>query len=1297
MPKKYLLSLIASLALMSPAWVLAVSLDPGTVGNYFTYTAPGTVDALDGNSFSIEFSDSKFITITPYETDARFVFGIDFNSSGLEPASVSGYLTDSLGNEIAGTRFDGLANSSGIGNGILALNEVVIAYGAHITFTDTFGVVPTPPFPVRFGSGVLSNVFEDRPVIGQDDTPEPGDISIDKTRFCATADYFEFEVKATGTAGEMVFLIAADSDPDPQAGPTERIATQINALSGDINSEANPIAESFGAPPVDRWQDGYLTDYSVVRADPVEPSWTFSGRVTHGVEPFQQGDSLWGVTLIEGDAMVTTGPQIIEPCDPTAIEIVVPGGTPQLDGRIDYQEWRVAPQLQLEGGSITFVHDQLRLYILIDMLEDRSDNALRDGGPDQFSLLFDIDEDGSISANMDRRYRMLPGTGNFRYETYADSSGSTFNPPEAASFSALGEGFGCFLSDGSATITPLSCFTHRVWEVGIDLLEIEAAGDKTARLGLQVQSELDVLENLPANLARFSDFIRLQLTGATNLDIPSKGMPTRPLSNAELHVTQAIQREDSQLALVQSRTTYVDLLVDTDEELAESVTTSVFASRDGIDLPGSPFTLWIKYNNSWGSSNRRSGPIRTSVPIGKDAVGSEMIFRMVARQPLLEARLDTPERALSFVPTITPVYWIVPVNTGDNATPNLPDQDFLLRSELEVRAAFPVADVDFVRRPAIRANPDSAADAIALLNQYDQQALLAWTLGLLITGESPFALPDQIIGAFPADANLDGFLGMSDPLWWQGGAGRVVWIKDTVAENGLLLPHELNHNLDTNLQGSWGRHTAGCTAGGLNPQWPYPDLTIQQPALVTEDVIGRNGVSLSPSRRVEADTPDYMSYCRKSYRSSASDREAYPYQWVSPYRWRRQLEEVFADDTPPLAAGRSLTSASFSAAASMPAIEDVLYVSGAIRQSDGGGFLQPVLMQPGMVRDNQQPGDYAIRLADCSDNTLYSMAFSASFTDVEGQARTSSPFAMVLPNPGNLCAVQLQRGDALLAERRLSPNSPMVTVTSPNGGEYWDGTHTLRWEASDIDGDSLTASILYSPDEGRTWLPVAGGITASEYSIDSAGLPGSEQALFRLLVSDGLNTAQDDSDSIFQVAAKPPVVRIISPALTSGTVAGDSITLRGSAHDAAGRALSGNGFVWQLDGLPIAIGNQVLAVLGAGEQQLELLVTGENGLTGQAAVMLDVEDGDSDDDGVPDDEDFCPDSVPGALVTVASCPTQVENRILATGCSLEEVINETLEQEGRDSLVQLLHDMRKSGELDKAEAKAIKKCVREDD
>jgi hypothetical protein len=153
-----------------PMSVFAAIVDPGNVGSYFTYSSVGSVDSLDGTGFTIQFADSKYITVTPYEADARFVFGIDFNSTGLDPEPISGYLIDNSGAEIAGTAFTGTAISSGFGNGIVTLNNVVVAYGAHITFTDG---PPITPFQFRFGAGVLSNVFEDRPVIGQGAEPPP--------------------------------------------------------------------------------------------------------------------------------------------------------------------------------------------------------------------------------------------------------------------------------------------------------------------------------------------------------------------------------------------------------------------------------------------------------------------------------------------------------------------------------------------------------------------------------------------------------------------------------------------------------------------------------------------------------------------------------------------------------------------------------------------------------------------------------------------------------------------------------------------------------------------------------------------------------------------------------------------------------------------------------------------------------------------------------------------------------------------------------------------------------------------
>ena len=1291
MNTQWFLSRMLAAALSFPTLAVAVTLDPGQVGNFFLYTNTGTVDALDGNSFRIEFSEQKFILITPYEEDAAFLFGIDFDGTEIEPATLEGYLTDSLGNAIAGTDFTGLGLSAGFGGGRVELNEEVVAYGAFITFT---GTVPAAPFPVRMGSGVASNVFEDRPVIGQGDAPEPVDISIDSVAVCSGTDYFEFEVSATGTNGEMVFRIAADTDPDPANGPTERITTQINALTGEVNSEAEPIAESFGSPLFDRWEDGYLGNYSVVRVGTDGSSWTFSGRVPQGADPFAPGDSLWGVTLGEGEAEIVTEPVEIAACVTTITEVSVPvRNAPQLDGRIDYREWPVAPQLQLSGGSITFMHDKNRLYMLINMLGDGSDHSLRNGGPDQLSILFDIDEDSAVSADLDRRYRMLEESGNFRFETWAEADGNVFNPPEDLSFSALAEGFGCFVFDGSATIIPLSCSRHRVWEVALDLLEIEAASDKTARLGLRIQSEIDEVETFPADLTDLEEFIRLQLEGLTNMDEPSRGPPDAALTLADFVITQGIQREDRSLSLVASRKGYFDVLVDTAEGIAEDVITSLFASRDGVDLPGSPFTSTIRYNFTWGTANIRSGENRqTHVLPGKDLEG-EMSFRLVARQPQLGASITTEEQPISFLDTRDPVYWIVPFNTGGAANPNLPGNEFLQRSQLDVLASFPVVDVDFVRRPPLVENPETGDDAIDLLNQYDQQALLAWTLGLIFTGEAPFALPDQIIGAFPADKDFDDTIGLSDPLWWQGGAGRVVWIKDVIADAGLLLPHEINHNLDTNIQGSWGRHVMGCGSGGLNPQWPYPNMQIQQPGLISEDIVARNGVLLSPPRRVDASTPDYMSYCRAVFRPGDSVSEAYPFQWVSPYRWRLQIEEVFAGDA---ATPSALRASNASAPAAAATVEDVLYVTGQINQ-DGSGQLDPVVMQPGIASAQQLPGDYELRLVDCRDGILSSRSFAASFENVEGQPRANMGFAMVLPDPGLVCGVELRSGNGMLDRLTLSDNAPLVSVQVPNGGEPWTGRHAVSWDVADADGDPTTASILYSPDGGARWLPVAGGITGTEYMVDSTGLPGSEQALIRVLITDGLQTVYDDSDAPFTVENKAPTVTIVSPAAAGILPAGQAVILRGMAWAPGGISLPGDDFVWSLNGELIATGNLVSALLEPGEHQLSLLATSTNGLSGESFVTLRVAEPDRDGDGVADDDDSCPDSVPGSLVTLADCPTEAANVLYADGCSLEELVNASLSRDGRDGLIDFMKNLRKGGQLPKADQKSIKKCVREDE
>ena len=70
---------LLALLLGLPTIASAVVLNPGNVGDFFLWSSTGTVNTLDSNAFAIEFADEKYITITPYEVDAEFLFGIDFD------------------------------------------------------------------------------------------------------------------------------------------------------------------------------------------------------------------------------------------------------------------------------------------------------------------------------------------------------------------------------------------------------------------------------------------------------------------------------------------------------------------------------------------------------------------------------------------------------------------------------------------------------------------------------------------------------------------------------------------------------------------------------------------------------------------------------------------------------------------------------------------------------------------------------------------------------------------------------------------------------------------------------------------------------------------------------------------------------------------------------------------------------------------------------------------------------------------------------------------------------------------
>ncbi len=113
----------------------------------------------------------------------------------------------------------------------------------------------------------------------------------------------------------------------------------------------------------------------------------------------------------------------------------------------------------------------------------------------------------------------------------------------------------------------------------------------------------------------------------------------------------------------------------------------------------------------------------------------------------------------------------------------------------------------------------------------------------------------------------------------------------------------------------------------------------------------------------------------------------------------------------------------------------------------------------------------------------------------------------------------------ILAARKVSQNTPVVRILSPSRGEKWKAgeVRTVKWEASDADGDPLTATVLVSSNGGSTWVPAGSELTGSSFTFDTTGLAGSDNARIKVRISDGVNTVEAVSDAGFTIIGESPV------------------------------------------------------------------------------------------------------------------------------------------------------------------------------
>ncbi len=207
-------------------------------------------------------------------------------------------------------------------------------------------------------------------------------------------------------------------------------------------------------------------------------------------------------------------------------------------------------------------------------------------------------------------------------------------------------------------------------------------------------------------------------------------------------------------------------------------------------------------------------------------------------------------------------------------------------------------------------------------------------------------------------------------------------------------------------------------------------------------------------------------------------------------------------------------------------VSGIIYPDGTVSRPEvvrladaaGSAFTPPVAFTP-------PPGDdYCLDVRGENQTMLAQHCFDVGFVDMETGELEASPYFFTLPGAaaaGDVSEVSISKNQVSLVIVKPSNTPPEVTVVFPNGGETLQGQQTIIWEAADTDGDSLTYDLLYSPDQGQTWTPLAVQLGQTSHNFYADQLPPTREALIRVIARDGFHTAIDESDGPFTLAAPP--------------------------------------------------------------------------------------------------------------------------------------------------------------------------------
>ncbi len=386
----------------------------------------------------------------------------------------------------------------------------------------------------------------------------------------------------------------------------------------------------------------------------------------------------------------------------------------------------------------------------------------------------------------------------------------------------------------------------------------------------------------------------------------------------------------------------------------------------------------------------------------------------------------------------------------------------------------------------------------------------------------------------------------------------------------------------TNACGPWGR--CGCEAGAT-VHYTNGQISPNQDPYASNTLYGFDVETLAiyPS-----DWVDVMTYC--------------PWEWVSDYTYEGIRNRMIAES-------------GTLAAQTRPALaQEYVAVFGAVYTPTDRVELGTFYRVPDAWDVlGRVPGDYSIRLLDAGNGVLADYPFTPSFEYVDpGQTCTAQEdeapglIAEYVPWVTGTARIAIYHGGSELASRAVSDHAPQVTLTAPNSGALSGDEIPVSWSASDADGDDLEYTLEYSVNGGSTWRVLGSGIESTSLVLDADWVPGAVQAKFRIVATDGVNSAQDESDGLVSVPNKAPQAWIISPADPAFYSPGQVVALIAETIDVEDGTLWDAGLTWtsSLSGT-VGIGHMLhVTDLVTGTHVITLTASDSSGLQASATVTV---------------------------------------------------------------------------------------------